>query len=171
MSSRRPRASLPLVALLAFAAGACATAVATPEPVARASEPAPSPAESEAPVTPSVVAAADARRAVAPSGKASVRVLARGANAFVAELSMDSGAAVPEHADATEEYIHVLEGSGTITIDGQAHDITAGATVFMSAGAVVSYQNGDAPMRALQVFAGPEPAAKYDAWSWDAEDA
>jgi (S)-ureidoglycine aminohydrolase len=100
-----------------------------------------------------------------------VRVLARGANAFVAELSMDSGAAVPEHADATEEYIHVLEGSGTITIDGQAHDITAGATVFMSAGAVVSYQNGDAPMRALQVFAGPEPAAKYDAWSWDAEDA
>ena len=171
MSSRRPRASLPLVALLAFAAGACATAVATPEPVARASDPASSPAESEAPVTPSVVAAADARRAVAPSGKASVRVLARGANAFVAELSMDSGAAVPEHADATEEYIHVLEGSGTITIDGQAHDITPGATVFMPAGALVSYQNGDAPMRALQVFAGPEPAAKYDAWNWDAEGA
>ena len=100
-----------------------------------------------------------------------MRVLARGVNAFVAELSMDAGAAVPEHADATEEYIHVLEGSGTITIDGDTYELAAGATVFMPAGAVVSFQNGDAPMRALQVFAGPEPAATYDAWNWDAEGA
>ena len=96
-----------------------------------------------------------------------MRVLARGANAFVGELAMDAGAAVPEHADATEEYIHVLEGAGTITIDGVRFEIAAGSTVFMPAGAVVSYQNGDAPMRALQVFAGPAPAAKYDAWTWD----
>ena len=50
---------------------------------------------------------------------------------------------------------------------GVRFEIAAGSTVFMPAGAVVSYQNGDAPMRALQVFAGPAPAAKYDAWTWD----
>ena len=116
---------------------------------------------------PSVIPAERAPRAVAPSGKAAVRLLAQGSNAFLGELSMDAGAAVPEHADTTEEYIHVLEGGGTMTIDGQVHTISAGTTVFMPAGATVSYQNGDAPLRALQVFAGPAPASKYDAWTQD----
>ena len=36
--------------------------------------------------------------------------------------------------------------------------------IFMPAGVTVSYQNGDAELVALQVFAPPGPAAKYDRW-------
>ena len=46
----------------------------------------------------------------------------------------------------------------------QHHRIGPGSTIYMPANALVSYQNGDAPLVAIQVFAGPAPAAKYDAW-------
>ncbi|MEM9458335.1 MAG: cupin domain-containing protein [Myxococcota bacterium] len=158
---------LSLVA--AFVLGACAATAAQsnasspPTPTA-SSEPASTPADApgvSAPVTP----IEQAERRVAPNGKARVTLLAQGLNAFVARLEMDPGAAVPEHRDATEEYIHVLEGSGTITIDDTEFPLAAGGTVYMPANAKVSFQNGDAPLVGLQVFAGPEPAAKYDAWT------
>ncbi|MEC7521032.1 MAG: cupin domain-containing protein [Myxococcota bacterium] len=107
----------------------------------------------------------DAPRRAAPPGTATVAILAQGRNAFVARLEMEPGAAVPEHADADEEYIVVLEGRGVITIDGVETEIGPGSTVFMPAGATVSYRNGDAPMVALQVFAGPASAAKYERWT------
>ena len=113
----------------------------------------------------SVLAAADVQTRVAPSGKARITVLAEGRNAFVGRLEMEPGAAVPEHRDATEEIIHVLEGAGTITIDGEAHEIGPGSTVLMPADALVTYQNGAQRLVALQVFAGPAPAAKYDGWT------
>jgi quercetin dioxygenase-like cupin family protein len=109
--------------------------------------------------------AADAPVRVAPNGQARVTILAQGGNAFVARLEMEPEAAVPEHQDATEEYIHVLEGGGTMVIDGVEHEVVAGATVFMPANATVSFQNGPTRMVALQVFAGPAPAAKYDRWT------
>lgn len=111
-----------------------------------------------------VIDYADAEHRVAPNGKGHLRVLARGENAFVAELRMDAGGQVPTHRDATEEYIHVLQGTGTLKIDGVNHVLTPGATVFMPADAEVSYANGAEEMVALQVFAGPEPAKKYEAW-------
>lgn len=157
---------LPLAA--AFVLGACAaTAVQSsaspPSPAAQA--PAAAPTGEGAPaLSPPVTSAAQAERRVAPNGKARLTILARGLEAFVARLEMDPGAAVPEHRDATEEYIHVLEGSGTITIDDREHPLAAGDTVYMPAHAKVSFRNGDAPLVGLQVFAGPEPAAKYDAW-------
>jgi quercetin dioxygenase-like cupin family protein len=153
---------LPLFA--AFALGACAaTAV---QSSATVGPPAPAvAAPASAPAWPLVTPAAEAERRVSPNGKARVTILARGREAFVARLEMDPGAAVPEHRDATEEYIHVLEGSGTITIDDVAHPLATGDTVYMPADAKVSFQNGDAPLVGLQVFAGPEPAAKYDAWT------
>jgi quercetin dioxygenase-like cupin family protein len=101
---------------------------------------------------------------IAPSNKANIRVLAQGTKAFIGHLRMDPGASVPEHRDASEEYIHVLQGSGTITINGKAHTIGPGTTVYMPANAKVSYTNGDKEMVALQVFAGTESAKKYDAW-------
>jgi quercetin dioxygenase-like cupin family protein len=156
---------LPLVA--AFVLGACAaTAVQT-----SASPPTPAPTVAATPptttpvVSPPVTPVARAERRVSPNGKARVTILARGLEAFVARLEMDPGAAVPEHRDATEEYIHVLEGSGTITIDDTTYPLGPGDTVYMAADAKVSFQNGDAPLVGLQVFAGPEPAAKYDAWT------
>ncbi|MFO7563696.1 MAG: cupin domain-containing protein [Enhygromyxa sp.] len=113
---------------------------------------------------PTVVALAEAPRALAPNGKASIIHLARGHEAYLGMLQMDAEAAVPTHRDPTEEFIHVLEGGGTMTIDGQTYEITAGTTIYMPANAEVSFQNGAEPMRAIQVFAGPEPATKYEAW-------
>lgn len=112
-----------------------------------------------------VLALADAETRRAPPGTANVRVLAHGRNAWLGRLDMAPGAKVPEHADPTEEFIHVLAGKGAITIDGVTRNIGPGATVYMPAGARVSYQNGDEPMLAVQVFAGPAPAGKYAAWT------
>ncbi len=56
-----------------------------------------------------------------------------GAEAFVGELSMAKGAAVPEHGDGTEhpegteESVHVPERNGTIRIDGPVSTIGVGA--------------------------------------------
>lgn len=111
-----------------------------------------------------VTHAADAQVQVAPSGKAKVVLLAQGKNAFLGRLELAPGAKVPLHRDATEEYIHFLAGGGTITVDGQAHAVKAGSTIYMPANAEVTFTNGDAPAVAIQVFAGPAPAAKYQKW-------
>ncbi len=71
---------------------------------------------------------------------------------------------MPEHQDPTEEYIHVLSGRGTLTMDGVSYEVSAGTTIFMPAQATVSFQNGDEPLVAIQVFAGPGPAEKYNTW-------
>ena len=111
-----------------------------------------------------IVRLAEAPRSFSPSGSAQVIHLARGLNAYVGRLSMKPGAKVPVHRDATEEFIHILEGSGTITIAKKTHTVRAGDTIYMPAGEEVSFANGDAPLVGLQVFAGPGPAKKYEAW-------
>ena len=80
------------------------------------------------------------------------------------EIATETVLRLPEHQDPTEEYIHVLRGTGTLTIDGSKHEVGPGDTVFMPANATVSYQNGNEEMVAIQVFAGPGPADKYDGW-------
>lgn len=111
-----------------------------------------------------VIALADAERRSPPGSLASIAVLARGQGAFLGLLELPGGGAVPEHRDPTEEYIYVLEGGGTITVDGVAHEIGPGSAVYMPPEALVTYQNGAEPLVALQVFAGPEGADKYDSW-------
>ncbi len=112
-----------------------------------------------------VVHLEDAEARSPESKKAKITFLARGDNAFVGKLELDAGGKVPVHRDATEEYIHVLEGSGTISIDGVEHALKPGSTVYMPANAEVHYTNGPEKLVAIQVFAGPEPAAKYDGWT------
>ncbi len=104
-----------------------------------------------------------AKRAV-PSGKASIEILARGRNAFLGRLEMAGDGKVPEHRDPTEEYIHVLQGTGTLYMDDEPHNLSPGSTVYMPAGAKVRFENGPKPLVALQVFAGPGPSAKYEKW-------
>jgi quercetin dioxygenase-like cupin family protein len=99
-----------------------------------------------------------------PSDKAGIAALALGSNAYIGRLDLVPGGAVPEHQDPTEEFIHVLQGTGTITIDGVETLLGPGSTVYMPAGATVSYANGDTALVALQVFAGPESADKYQSW-------
>lgn len=96
---------------------------------------------------------------------ADVYLLARGDNAFIGRLEMAPGGEVPEHRDPTEEYIHILAGSGVFTIEGQAHTVGPGTTIYMPAEALVSFKNGGERLVAIQVFAGPGPASKYEAWT------
>lgn len=140
--------------VFAFCLGACATAAVQSN-------------ASEAPATNAtavITKMADAEVRTAPPGTATITHLARGQNAYVGKLSMNAGGKVPKHRDATEEYIHILEGSGTIHIDGVATEIGAGDTVYMPANAEVHYENGDSQLVAIQVFAGPAPSAKYEKW-------
>ncbi len=122
----------------------------------------PATAREAAPST--IVSLDDAPYRRAPSDSAGIAILARGANAFIGRLDMEAGGGVPEHQDPTEEYIHVLQGTGQITVDGVTTDLRPGHTVFMPAGATVSFTNGPAPLVALQVFAGPASADKFEAW-------
>ena len=78
--------------------------------------------------------------------------------------AMNPNGRVPKHRDATEEFIYVLEGNGTITIDGVAYPVRPGTSIYMPAKAEVSFRGGAGPLVAVQVFAGPAPAAKYAAW-------
>ena len=154
--------------LAAFVLGACATVAVQSSATAPAADEPAAPEELATPTgdSPATVTPLDAApKATAPSGKATITHLARGQNAYLGRLRMDAGAAVPVHRDPSEEFIHVLEGGGTMTIDGQTHEIGPGTTIYMPANAEVSFQNGDAELVALQVFAGPEPAAKYEAWT------
>ena len=112
-----------------------------------------------------IVEREQAERRQLGGGRAEIRLLAQGSRAFIGELTLAAGAQVPQHRDEDEEYLHILSGSGKITIDGVEHTLRAGATVYMPARAEVSFVNGDQPLRALQVFAGPESAAKYQRWT------
>jgi quercetin dioxygenase-like cupin family protein len=161
--AKRVSGSSVTTLIVGIALGACATAASTSQAEAPAVD-ANTPASPSDPAS-TVVPLAEAPRHVAPPGTATITHLARGLNAYVGKLEMDGGGAVPEHRDATEEFIHVLSGGGTITIDGTSHLIEAGTTIYMPAEALVSYENGPEPMTAIQVFAGPAPAAKYDGWA------
>ncbi len=100
----------------------------------------------------------------APHGKAKVIKAVEGKNAFLAFLTIEPGAGVPKHRDATEEFVLVVDGGGVITIEGQEHELTVGSAVYMAPNAEVSYANGDNKSTVIQVFAGPEPAGKYESW-------
>ncbi|MCA9681883.1 MAG: cupin domain-containing protein [Myxococcales bacterium] len=152
----------------AFLLGACAT-TAVQSAASTASNTTASVDEPQGETAPvssaTVVALADAPRAISPNGKGSITHLARGQNAYLGMLRMAGGGAVPTHRDPTEEYIHVLAGGGTMIIDGVSYEVTTGTTVYMPADAEVSFQNGPEELVAIQVFAGPEPAAKYETWT------
>lgn len=145
----------------AFALGACAAtsvqSIASDGPAAVAPSSKPT-------ATATIVHLESAEARQVGGGKAQIALLARGHNAFVGKLEMAGNGKVPEHRDATEEYIHVLSGGGTIYIEDQPSVLRSGSTVFMPANAKVRFDNGPERLVALQVFAGPGPAAKYDKW-------
>lgn len=118
-------------------------------------------------LTPGHVVAADAAPLkTAPHGKASIRLLSEGAeSAFVGMLSIDPGITIPVHRDESEEFVYMIEGGGTISIDGVVSQVGPGDFVFMPAGAEVTFSSTDASAsKALQIFAPSQSAAKYDSW-------
>lgn len=99
-----------------------------------------------------------------PAGIGSITELLRGDNAFVARLELAPGARIPDNVDVTEEYVVVLEGHGSTTIDGVVHPLSPGTAIYIPPGVSAGAVNGDEPMVVLQVFAGPKPADKYQSW-------
>ncbi|WAS93252.1 cupin domain-containing protein [Nannocystis punicea] len=155
------RSAAAILFAIAMTAG-CDRAPAKAEPTpAAAAEPVP---PKSPPLPAAVTSLAQAEHRQKGGGAAQIWALARGRNAFVGKLEMAPGGKVPEHRDPTEEYIHILSGAGKFTIDGQSHEVGPGTTIYMPPGALVSFENGPETLVAIQVFAGPEPAAKYDAW-------
>lgn len=114
-----------------------------------------------------VVSLASAPVREAPSGKARVRTLSsQGAKAFVGMLELDAGATVPVHRDSSDELIYIIEGGGTIWLDGVAHAIGVGDLVTMPGNTEVRFEAlPQGPTRVLQVFAPSDSAAKYEAWA------
>ena len=100
-----------------------------------------------------------------PNGMARVLRLAEGEGAFFAVMELEPGASVPLHRDSTEEYILLMDGGGTLSLDGVSHELAPGSVVYMKPNAEVSFVNGPRKSRVFQIFAGPEPARKYDSWT------
>lgn len=143
--------------------GLCATVGCAADRSGRSSTtPAPDPQRM---VKPSVVHVEEASAANPKNGSfAEIRHLARGNNAYLGYLLLGPGMQVPLHRDATEEYLFILSGSGTLYIDGTPFEVRTGHGVLMPANAEVRFENGAEELRAVQVFAGPSPAKKYETW-------
>ena len=97
-------------------------------------------------------------------GKALIEIYKEGKNAFIGKLTVAANGQVPKHRDPTEEYLLIESGQGEITIDGKTMNVKAGDFIYMPAHAEVSFKNGNQTLIALQIFAGPKSARKYDKW-------
>lgn len=101
---------------------------------------------------------------------AEIRILAnkdqqKAQSAFLGHLTIPANGKVPLHQDETEEYLYVLQGQGTIWIEGKKYAIKKDDAVFMPANSKVKFENGPKPTKVLQVFAPQGPEKKYKAWS------
>lgn len=101
----------------------------------------------------------------APNGKAQMTLYAEGDNAFLGKLRLKPGASVPEHEDESEEYLYVVRGSGTLTINGQEYQVKPHTGVYLPSGATVSFQNDGQVFEAVQMFAPADSANKYKDWA------
>lgn len=106
----------------------------------------------------------EATRRVAPNDEAAIVWLAEGENAYVGEMTLAPGAAVPTHHHGSEEYLFIQEGGGVLTIEGDDHELTAGTVVAVPSNSEHSYVNGEKTTVAVQVFADPEGAQRFLEW-------
>lgn len=119
---------------------------------------------SESGIKGEVISSSHFERKQVGGGKAVIEIFKEGKGAFLGRLTVAPNGVVPTHRDPTEEYLVIERGAGTLTMDGVVYQVRAGQVIYMPANAEVSFKNGPEPLIALQVFAGPESARKYDAW-------
>ncbi len=100
----------------------------------------------------------------APNGTSQITPFAEGEHGFMGVLRVEPGAEIPEHEEASEEYLYVLEGEGELVIDGTSYEVRPNSGIFLPAEATVRYKNGSRVMKAVQFFAPPESANKYSDW-------
>jgi len=69
--------------------------------------------------------------------------------------TVEPGGSLAKHRHAPAEIYHVVAGESVVTIDGVAHAVRPGSTVFIPANAWHQIDNRfDAPMRFFYVFPG-----------------
>jgi quercetin dioxygenase-like cupin family protein len=93
-------------------------------------------------------------------------VLVEGAPISMSVLTIEVDALVAEHIhESSVEILYIVEGGGTMTISGQEHTLSPGSAVVIPAGAPHSYVNNSGQRtRALQVYEGPGPEARFRNW-------
>lgn len=59
--------------------------------------------------------------------------------------------------DASDQWLYVVSGSGSATIEGESHDLRSGTFVLIEAGETHEIVNdGDEPLETVNVYAPPE---------------
>jgi len=100
----------------------------------------------------------------APEGNVQATLYAEGENAFLGKLRVRGGETIPEHRDESEEYLYVLKGEGTLTVDGTEYDLKPHTGVYLPSGSKVKFENGDRTFEAVQMLAPPNSANAYSDW-------
>jgi len=85
--------------------------------------------------------------------------------AYVGQFVAEPGLAVPAHVhDGSDEILFVRTGRGTMTIRGDELTVEGGMVVRIPAGTEHAFvAEGDQPLTAVQVYAGPGPEARFRA--------
>ncbi|MBN1208391.1 MAG: cupin domain-containing protein [Myxococcaceae bacterium] len=113
------------------------------------------------------VSTKEAPRHQIASGKGSATLLLNASTGATAAsmtlLELGKGATVPEHVHETSaELLYIEDGAAEMTVDGQKVKVEKGDAVYIPAGAKHSAQVvSEAPMRAVQVYAGPGPEQRF----------
>jgi len=114
--------------------------------------------------------AADAPWIPVGGGKGRVQMLVdqevQGATlAYVGQFVGQPGLSLPAHAhDDSDEILLIRSGHGTMMIGGERIEVRGGMVVLIPAGTEHSFvADGDEPVRAVQVYAGPGPEQRFRA--------
>ena len=108
----------------------------------------------------------------APSGLTTVELFINTVSAVetpaaLSVLTIGPGATVPEHMhEGSVELLYIVEGGGTMTVAGIAQAVTAGSAVYIPADTLHAYTNdANQTTRAVQVYVGPGPEARFRSWA------
>lgn len=78
-------------------------------------------------------------------------------------FAFDPGASASEHSHPAEQVAFVYEGTLTLLIDGEAHDLEAGDSFLVPGGVPHAAANrGDEPARGIDVFSPPRDGTPWD---------
>lgn len=94
------------------------------------------------------------------AGDAGVVTLLVQADIATSRLELNAGARVPEHTHDSSETLVVLEGSGTVTLDGAKYAVTSGDTIHIPK---VTRHAAEATTRfvAVQIYAPAGPEQRF----------
>lgn len=113
-----------------------------------------------------IVRSADAQRFTRPGGAVALQLdpsRTRRPELSAALLTLEAGAAVPLHQHAAEtELLYILEGAGTMTVNGVALQVQPTSVVQVPPGAQHSF-TASAALRAIQLYSPGGPEQRFKA--------